>query len=149
MIKWVSKGTGLYYEGRRIYFRCFHKGKEKMENEENSIINYRMILGLKKIDINNLSSLCRDFHNIFRINKYELLKYAHDILPFVKYLRTSEIVMILHHYSFINYTNVHFYNNVWLQIKDKLHDMDCKELALIIYSMGKIKYTNKDMIVFF
>ncbi|SOV77085.1 conserved Plasmodium protein, unknown function [Plasmodium sp. gorilla clade G3] len=149
MIKWVSKGTGFFYEGRRIYFRCFHKGKEKIEKDEYSIINYRMILGLKKIDINNLSSLCRDFHNIFRINKYELLKYAYDILPFVKYLRTSEIVMILHHYSFINYTNMNFYNNIWLQIKDKLHDIDCKELALIIYSMGKIKYTNKDMIVFF
>ncbi|SOV14682.1 conserved Plasmodium protein, unknown function [Plasmodium gaboni] len=150
MIKWVFKETGCFYKGRRLqHFRCFHKEKEKIEKEENSIINYRMILGLKKIDINNLSSLCRDFHNIFRINKYELLKYAYDILPFIKYLRTSEIVMILHHYSYVNYSNINFYNNIWIQIKDKLYDIDCKELALVIYSMGKIKYTNKDMILFF
>ncbi|GAW80522.1 hypothetical protein, conserved [Plasmodium gonderi] len=132
---------------KRLY--CQAAEKSIKEDKTDSIINYKMVLGLKKIDISNLSSLCRDFHNIFRIDKYQLLKYTNDILPFVKYLRTSEIVMILHHYAFINYHNFHFYDNVWNQIIDKLHDIDCKELALIIYSMGKIKYVNNDMISFF
>ncbi|SCM24389.1 conserved Plasmodium protein, unknown function [Plasmodium chabaudi chabaudi] len=126
------------------------KNNNSIANSDNSIINYKMILGIKKIEISNLSSLCRDFHNIFRINKYGLLKYTNDILPFIKYLRTSEIVMILHHYAHINYNNINFYNNIWNQIIDKLYDIDCKELALIIYSMGKIKYlNNKDMILLF
>ncbi|CAD2098032.1 conserved Plasmodium protein, unknown function [Plasmodium vinckei lentum] len=126
------------------------KNNNSIANNDNSIINYKMILGIKKIEISNLSSLCRDFHNIFRINKYGLLKYTNDILPFIKYLRTSEIVMILHHYAHINYNNINFYNNLWNQIIDKLYDIDCKELALIIYSMGKIKYlNNKDMILLF
>ncbi|CRG99652.1 conserved Plasmodium protein, unknown function [Plasmodium relictum] len=130
-------------------FQRFHFCTSEIVEKENSIINYKMILGLKKIEISNLSSLCRDFHNIFRIDKYQLLKYTNEILPFIKYLRTSEIVMILHHYSFINYNNFNFYNNIWNQIINKLYDIDCKELALIIYSMGKIKYINKDMILFF
>ncbi|SCN12134.1 conserved Plasmodium protein, unknown function [Plasmodium malariae] len=129
--------------------RCYSSVAERISKEDDSIINYKMVLGLKRIDIFNLSSLCRDFHNIFRIDKYQLLKYANDILPYVKYLRTSEIVMILHHYTFINYNNHQFYNTLWTQIINKLHDMDCKELALIIYSMGKIKYMNKEMILFF
>ncbi|KJP86008.1 hypothetical protein AK88_04339 [Plasmodium fragile] len=120
-----------------------------VEDNSNSIINYKMVLGLKKVEINNLSSMCRDFHNIFRIDKHQLVKYTNDILPFVKYLRTSEIVMILHHYAFICYHNVQFYDSVWSQAINRLHDIDCKELALIIYSMGKIKYTNKDMLSFF
>ncbi|CAA9987740.1 conserved Plasmodium protein, unknown function [Plasmodium knowlesi strain H] len=119
------------------------------EDNSSSIINYKMVLGLKKIEISNLSSMCRDFHNIFRIDKQQLVKYTNDILPFVKYLRTSEIVMILHHYAFICYHNVHFYDNVWSQVINRLHDIDCKELALIVYSMGKIKYTNKHMLSFF
>ncbi|EUD67468.1 hypothetical protein C922_02174 [Plasmodium inui San Antonio 1] len=119
------------------------------EDNSSSIINYKMVLGLKKVEISNLSSMCRDFHNIFRIDKHQLVKYTDDILPFVRYLRTSEIVMILHHYAFICYHNVHFYDSVWSQAISRLHDIDCKELALIIYSMGKIKYTNKDMLSFF
>ncbi|ANQ07807.1 Uncharacterized protein PCOAH_00022500 [Plasmodium coatneyi] len=119
------------------------------EDNSSSIINYKMVLGLKKVEINNLSSMCRDFHNIFRIDKHQLVKYTNDILPFVRYLRTSEIVMILHHYAFICYQNVHFYDSVWSQAINRLHDIDCKELALIVYSMGKIKYTNKDMLFFF
>ncbi|VUZ95230.1 heptatricopeptide repeat-containing protein, putative [Plasmodium vivax] len=119
------------------------------EDNSSSIINYKMVLGLKRVEINNLSSMCRDFHNIFRIDKQQLVKYTNDILPFVRYLRTSEIVMILHHYAFICYHNVHFYDSVWSQAINRLHDIDCKELALIVYSMGKIKYTNKDMLSFF
>ncbi|CRG94158.1 conserved Plasmodium protein, unknown function [Plasmodium gallinaceum] len=130
-------------------FQRFHYCTSETTNKENSIINYKMILGLKKIEISNLSSLCRDFHNIFRIDKYQLLKYTNEILPFIKFMRTSEIVMILHHYSFINYNNFNFYNSIWNQIINRLYDIDCKELALIIYSMGKIKYINKDMILFF
>ncbi|CDU19281.1 heptatricopeptide repeat-containing protein, putative [Plasmodium yoelii] len=126
------------------------KNNNSIVKSDNSIINYKMVLGIKKIEISNLSSLCRDFHNIFRINKYALVKYTNDVLPFIKYLRTSEIVMILHHYAHINYNNINFYNNVWNQIINKLYDIDCKELALIIYSMGKIKYlNNKDMILLF
>ncbi|VWU49903.1 conserved protein, unknown function [Hepatocystis sp. ex Piliocolobus tephrosceles] len=131
---------------------CYYSSmKEKIKNEkDDSIINYKMILGIKKISIGNLSSLCRDFHNIFRVNKYELTNYTNDILPFIKFMRTSEIVMILHHYSFINYNNTSFYDAIWKQaLHILLNDIDCKELALVIYSMGKIKYTNKEMLLFF
>ncbi|SBS87698.1 hypothetical protein, conserved [Plasmodium ovale curtisi] len=143
----TSKKIAFYGWGK--WQRFYNNNIEKVSEEENSIINYKMVLGIKRIEIANLSSLCRDFHNIFRIDKYQLLKYTNDILPFIKYLRTSEIVMILHHYSYINYNNVHFYDIIWNIIINRLYDIDCKELALIIYSMGKIKYINIQMINFF
>ncbi|SBT34061.1 hypothetical protein, conserved [Plasmodium ovale wallikeri] len=143
----TSKKIAFYGWGK--WQRFYNNKIEKVSEEENPIINYKMVLGIKRIEIANLSSLCRDFHNIFRIDKYQLLKYTNDILPFIKYLRTSEIVMILHHYSYINYNNVQFYDIIWNIIINRLYDIDCKELALIIYSMGKIKYINIEMIAFF
>ncbi|GAB66036.1 hypothetical protein PCYB_081970 [Plasmodium cynomolgi strain B] len=145
-------GSGTIGSGTHATCKRMHSHADAPpcgEDNCSSIINYKMVLGLKKVEINNLSSMCRDFHNIFRIDKHQLVKYTNDILPFVRYLRTSEIVMILHHYAFICYHNVHFYDSVWSQAINRLHDIDCKELALIIYSMGKIKYTNKDMLSFF